>query len=112
MTFEEAFSSVEYLPVRNRVLLGRFGNGDDTYWTSFDADAVDLLDGLVGANDIGDRIARTVEEFMDSDSVSAVVIMHISDTSHAVLVLGPSDLSSVAEMLSQGLKQVAAQYAH
>ncbi len=112
MTFEEAFSSVEHLPIRNRVLLGRFDDGADTYWTAFDAESRDLLDDLEGANDIGDQIARTVEEFTDGDSVSAVAIMYISDTSYAVLVLGAPDKSSVAKTLSEGLKQMAAQYTH
>lgn len=112
MTLQEAFERVEHLPQKDRVLLGVFGDEADSRWSSFDAESLGLLDELVGTNELGNQVARAVEEFREGSAKSVVLIMQIADSSHAVLALGPVSPSSVAEAVSDAYKQLVARYAH
>lgn len=111
MTLEEAFARIEELPQRDRVMLGRL-DVDTFDWIGFNADALDLFDSFEGTNKASLGIAHAVDEFRFGGLKTAVLTMNMDDGRQAILVLGPTDLGTLGELISESAKQLATRVNH
>ncbi|MFL9999039.1 hypothetical protein PQR34_47570 [Paraburkholderia sediminicola] len=114
MDLEDAFSAVEHLPSRDRLLIGRGYRPDegeclDISWAAADIRELQRLRGLEFVSEIGAKLMKTVDDYV-AGRRRAVTCISWSDTGMTFIVLGAESPDHVAEMLGAGAEEMVSRH--
>lgn len=105
MTLEEAFASIEYLPVRERLLIAHI-KGNETKWSAGHIDQLEILNSLGGA------AARIIDEFRYGDARSAILMAEATTDEQMIIAMGPESPQSITEAIIRCMREYAQEHLH
>ncbi|WP_416046980.1 hypothetical protein [Cupriavidus basilensis] len=105
MDLTDAFAALDYLPAKERLLIGRPVDGGMD-WSAGHIDEIDMT------YDLGGSVLDAIDDFRSGDGLMRVMIVREEPDGQILIAMGPESRDAIANALMSVAGDLARRHAH